>query len=258
MSAPGAVLVTGAGRRLGAALAEGLAGAGFAVFVHYNGSREPAEAVCARIRAAGGRAEAVAGDLSDPSVPAGLIERCSALRPLTALVNSASVFDYDRWDTVTGEGAARQMQVNAFAPVLLAQAFARALPADGRGAIVNILDQKLWNLHPDFFSYTLSKTALWCATQMLAQALAPRIRVNAVAPGLTLRSGAQTEADFEAMRVRNPLERPNQPGDILQAVLYLLAAEAVTGQALKVDGGEHLKRPDPEFLASKRPKFSDD
>lgn len=248
-------LVTGAGRRIGAALARALGREGHHVLVHYNRSGEEAEAVAAAIRGEGGSAEAVGADLAEAGARAALIPSCLArgAPPLAILVNNASVFEHD---TLAGLDPAlfrRQMEINALAPFDLARALAAHLPPQERGVVVTILDQKLWNLHPDFFSYTISKYAAWGGTQLMARALAPRIRVGAVAPGLILRSGDQTDEDFARAQGRNALARANRVEDVVAAVLYIIRAESVTGQAILVDGGEHLQPPDPAVLASKAP-----
>jgi NAD(P)-dependent dehydrogenase (short-subunit alcohol dehydrogenase family) len=251
-----AVLVTGAGKRVGAALAEALGTAGWAVFVHYNRSSDDAEAVAARIERAGGRARTVGGNLSDPETPARIMAECAHVpdMPLRALVNNASVFDYDTAETFSRAVLDKQLAVNTIAPVALSHAFAGALPKGAHGAVVNFLDQKLWNLNPDFFSYTISKYALRGATELLAQALAPRVRVNAVAPGLTLPSGGQSAADFDAVKARNLLRRRNEVSDLIGAVRFLLETPWVNGQAIRADSGEHLLPADPESLQSARPQ----
>ena len=167
---------------------------------------------------------------------------------ITLLVNSASRFEDDRIDTLTAEGFAATIDTNLRAPILLAQAFARALPADGQGLIVNIVDQRVWRLTPQFFSYTVSKSGLWSATQTLAQALAPRIRVNAIGPGPTLANTHQGAEGFAAEAGALPLGRPVDPDDIARALLYLIDAMSVTGQMIAVDGGQHLAWRTPDVL----------
>lgn len=177
-----------------------------------------------------------AADLGDPAACHRLVEDSPA--PLRLLVNSASVFEPDAAQSLTGYGAA--MAINLRAPLILSQAMAAALPADAGGQIVNITDQRVWRLTPKFFSYTLSKAALWTATQTLAQALAPRIRVNAIGPGPTLASVHQSPELFARQTAAIPLERGPSPDDIAAALTYLIDAETVTGQMIAVDGGQHL------------------
>lgn len=239
---PRAVLVTGAAKRIGRVIAETLAADGWAVAVHYHGSAADAEAVVESIRAGGGTAEAVQADLGREAEVTGLVGRAVAAlgRPLGALVNNASVFDYDSWDSADRASWDRHMETNLRAPFVLTQAFARQLPADADGAVVNIIDERVWNLTPHFVSYTLSKAGLWTLTQTLALALAPRIRVNGIGPGPTLPSSRQTQAQFDAQAAAMPLGRGTSPAEIADAVRFLLAAPAMTGQMIALDGGQHL------------------
>lgn len=245
------VLVTGAAKRLGRAIALDLAAHGWSVAVHYNSSRSQAEKTVDDIRAMGGRATGeratgiraapVQADLGDEMDTQGLIGRAQeALGPLTALVNNASLFEHDDIETITGESWHRHMNTNLYAPLLLARAFAKQVPQDTEGAIVNLLDQRLLKPTPQFLSYSVSKAGLHWLTKTLAQALAPRIRVNAVAPGPTLRSARQSEAQFVRQTTATILGRGASPEDVAAAVRYLLEARAVTGQTLVVDGGQHL------------------
>lgn len=243
MSAPErrAILITGAAARIGRTLAIGLGADGWAVAVHYNGSAESADTVVAEIRDAGGRAAAVPADLSNAADTASLVRRAADLvGPLGALVNNASVFHYDDVASMDVETWDLHQAVNLRAPVQLVKAFSEQLPDPARGAVVNIVDQRVWNLTPHFLSYTASKAGLWAMTRTLALSLAPRIRVNAVGPGPTLPSIHQTEAEFEAQYRSVPLQRATSPDEICDAVRFLLAAEAVTGQMIALDGGEHL------------------
>ncbi len=239
---PGAALVTGAGKRLGKAMALALGEAGWAVAVHYNSSTDAAEEVAASIRKAGGDAITVQANLMDEGDAGSLIERAFAKlgRPLNLLVNSASTFDNDSAQTHTRENWDYHMQVNLRAPVLLSQSFASALPAQTKGLIVNLIDQRVLNLDPNFFTYMVSKSALWTATRTMAQALAPNIRVNAIGPGPTLRSVHQSEAEFDAERAATLTGQGASPEEIIKALMYLIDAEAVTGQMIAVDGGQHL------------------
>ncbi|MFO0146148.1 MAG: SDR family oxidoreductase [Betaproteobacteria bacterium] len=240
MSAPVA-LVTGAARRIGRTIALALARDGWDVGVHYGASRDNALATVRAIEARGRRAVALPCDLANAASVRRLVADCSsALGSVICLVNNASLFAEDRIDSISAETLQRHMQVNVAAPLLLAQALHAALPADARGVVINLLDQKLFNPNPDYLSYTLSKAALHEATTLLAQALAPRLRVVGVAPGITLTSGDQTETGFAKAHTKTPLGRSSTPEDVAAAVVYLARAQAVTGTTLLVDGGQHL------------------
>ena len=236
-----AALVTGAGKRLGRAIALGLAAAGWDVAVHYRHSAAEARDTAAAIEALGRRAVLLDCDLADEAAVRALLGRASAaLGPVGCVVNSASQFDYDSATAFSPALLAAHMQANVAAPVLLAQALHAATPAGNQAVVINLLDQKLYNLNPDYLSYTMSKAALHAATTMLAQALAPTVRVAAVAPGLTMVSGEQTDTGFAQAHQATPLGQSSRPEDIVDAVVYLAGARAVTGTTLLVDGGQHL------------------
>jgi NAD(P)-dependent dehydrogenase (short-subunit alcohol dehydrogenase family) len=245
----GAALVTGASRRIGRALALAAAGAGYDVAVHHHCSGGDAEGVAAEIRALGRKAHVLQADLGQELEARALIgEAQRALGPVTLLVNNASVFEDDRIESFDSATWRKHMEVNFHGPLLLAQAFAAALPQDRTGLIINLLDQRVWNPNPQFFSYSLSKSALWNATRTLAQALAPRIRVNGIGPGPTLPSVHQTEAAFRAEAANVPLQRRAEPAEIVAAALYLIDAPSVTGQMIAVDGGQHLAWLTPDIV----------
>jgi NAD(P)-dependent dehydrogenase (short-subunit alcohol dehydrogenase family) len=253
MSTRPVALVTGAARRLGRAMALELARHGHDIAVHYRHSREEALSTVAALRSAGVQAEAFGADLSDETA-------CKALVPavighfgrLDAVVNSASTFEYDAADSFGMAAMDKHWRANTAPAVLLSQALHAHLVATGRrGCVVNLIDQKLWNPNPDYFSYTLSKAALQAATVMLAQALAPTLRVCGVAPGVTLLSGAMNDAEFEKAHAMTPLQRSSTPEDIARAVRFLVESPAITGTTLLVDGGQHLNSQprDVMFLA---------
>jgi NAD(P)-dependent dehydrogenase (short-subunit alcohol dehydrogenase family) len=238
---PKTVLVTGAAKRLGRLIATGLAQRGWNVAIHYNGSGTEAEATAAEARAAGVKTALVQADLSTEAGMDGVVAAAARqLGPLTALVNNASVFEQDGWGSATRESWDRHMETNLRAPFVLAQEFARQLPDAMHGAIVNIIDQRVLKPTPQFLSYSLSKAGLYWLTTTLAQALAPRIRVNAVGPGPTLVNARQSLDDFNRQREATVLGRGAEPQDVCDAVCYLLDAPAVTGQMIAVDGGQHL------------------
>ncbi len=238
---PKAALVTGAGRRIGRAIALMLGAEGWAVAVHYRDSRQDAEAVAHEIAASGSRAVVLGADLARESEVKALVPRAvEALGPLGCLVNNASVFDNDLAFTVTRESWDRHLETNLRAPFVLTQEFARQLPADAEGAIVNMLDERVWNLTPYFVSYTVSKAGLWALTQSMALALAPRIRVNGIGPGPTLPSPRQSDEQFRRQAEMMPLKRGTSPEEIAAAVRFILAAPAMTGQMIALDGGQHL------------------
>lgn len=235
-------LVTGAGRRLGRAIALGLAGAGWDVAVHYRHSEAEARETVDSIRALGRRAAPFACDLLDQDAVRALPGRVVAeLGGLRCVVNNASLFEYDSATSFSPDLLATHMGANLTAPLLLAQVLHAMTPAGSQAVVINLLDQKLYNLNPDFLSYTLSKAALHAATTMLAQALAPSVRVVGVAPGITLVSGDQSEEGFQQAHRMTPLGRSSTPQDIADAVVYAAGARAVTGTTLLVDGGQHLQ-----------------
>ena len=236
------VLITGAARRIGRAIALDLAADGWHVAVHYRRSREDAEALAAGIVAAGGKAAAVPGDLADAADVARLVPRAAeALGAApTCLINNASEFLLDSISSLTAETWDTHLDINLKAPVFLTQALARHLPDGVSGNVINIIDQRVWNLTPEFFSYTISKAGLWTATQTLAQALAPRIRVNAIGPGPVLQSVHQTPQDFAAEQESTLLKRGPSPEEIANAVRFILATPSMTGQMIALDAGQHL------------------
>jgi len=250
----GVALVTGGARRIGRAIALALAGDGWDVAVHFGRSAADAAETVRAIEALGRQAAAFDCDLADAAAVRALPGRCAqALGALTCVVNNASLFEYDSVADFSGGLLERVMAINVAAPVLLAQALAAQLPARRQGVVINLLDQKLFNPNPDFLSYTLSKAALKEATTLLAQALAPRVRVVGVAPGITLVSGEQSEAGFADAHTRTPLGRSSTPDDVAQAVVFAARAPAVTGTTLLVDGGQHLvpSERDVMFLTEK-------
>jgi NAD(P)-dependent dehydrogenase (short-subunit alcohol dehydrogenase family) len=234
-------LVTGAGRRVGRALAMALAADGFFLFVHYNRSAAAARRTVADIVAAGGKAKAVRADLSSARQAEALMGKCRARGVrLVCLVNSASLFKLDRAPTATAADFDLHMAINLRAPLLLSQALARHLPRGETGLVVNLLDQKLYNLNPDFLTYTLSKVGLQGLTTVLAQAFAPRLRVAGIAPGLTLRSGNQTDIGFKRQHRENLLGVGVTTDDLVRALRFIVATPSFTGDTLIVDSGEHL------------------
>ncbi|RBI71547.1 short chain dehydrogenase [Roseovarius sp. TE539] len=254
-------LVTGAGRRLGRCMACELARRGFDVAVHYAESADQAMEVVDEIRDLGRQATAIRADLLDETQSAGLIPAAAEALggPLTTLVNNASVFEHDTLHSATRQSWDRHFESNLRAPVILAQTLAAHVPDPvtdamgepvAQGLIVNMIDQRVRKLTPDHFSYTLAKSALWTFTRTAAQALAPRVRVNAIGPGPTLQGAHQSAEDFRQQRGATILERGADPEDITAALGYLLTARAVTGQLLCVDGGQHLgwKTPDIDGL----------
>jgi NAD(P)-dependent dehydrogenase (short-subunit alcohol dehydrogenase family) len=252
----GAALVTGGGRRIGAHLTRTLAGRGYAVAIHYRTSAAEAEALAEEIERSGGRAATLQADLHDRAQLEKLLTGAhAAVGPITVLVNNAATFEPDRAIDFTLEQWDRQLATNLRAPLVLARQFARLLPSDATGLIVNLLDHRIAAPTKGYFSYTLSKLALAAATELLAAALAPGVRVNGIAPGLTLISGAQSEAEFERLVDRTPLGKGSSPDAIARALIYLLETEVVTGQILFVDGGRRLvgRVPDDPAIAGAPP-----
>ena len=256
-------LVTGAGKRLGRAMALYLAGRGHDVAVHYATSADDAEAVANEIRALGRKAVTLQADLLDEAQTQTLIPAATAaLGPLSVLVNNASIFEYDRIDTATRTSWDRHLESNLRAPYVLTQAFARQCPPAltddngeplAQGVIINMIDQRILKLTPEFSSYTIAKMGLWALTRTSAQGLAPHVRVNAIGPGPTLRGVRQTAAHFAKQRAAALLGRGANPADITAALGFFLDCPAVTGQFLAVDGGQHLVWQTPDVLGVEQP-----
>jgi NAD(P)-dependent dehydrogenase (short-subunit alcohol dehydrogenase family) len=242
-------LVTGAARRLGREIALRLAGEGWDVAVHYLSSEDDALRLKADVEGMGRRCGLVRADLAVEADVQGIIGRAEAsVGPVRVLVNCASVFEDDRIDTATRESWDRHLNTNLRAPFVLSQCFAARVGKDEHGCIVNLIDQSILRLTPQFMSYTVSKAGLWTLTQTMAQALAPRIRVNAVAPGPSLKASHQSQANFDRQVQSTLLRRPSGPEQIAAAVSYLVAATSVTGQMIAVDSGQHLTWSASDFV----------
>jgi NAD(P)-dependent dehydrogenase (short-subunit alcohol dehydrogenase family) len=248
MSARVPALVTGAARRIGAAIALDLAANGFDVAIHCNGSREEADKVAGRAAALGATTAVIAADLTDFAHSGRVVDEAAAAlgAPVRLLVNNASLFEDDSLADFGWEAWERHFAVHLKAPVELARRMAAALPAHEDGLVVNVIDQRVWRLRPQFFSYTLSKSALWTATRTMAQALAPQVRVNAIGPGPTLRNTRQSEDDFARQVHAVPLQRGPGLGEFGSTIRYLWAARSVTGQMIALDGGQHLAWETPD------------
>jgi NAD(P)-dependent dehydrogenase (short-subunit alcohol dehydrogenase family) len=254
-NAPRLALVTGAAKRLGREIALALANAGWDIAVHFHQSQAEAEQTAAAIRIRGRRAVCFQCDLSQEAEVNALLPAVRRdFGPVHCIVNNASLFDYDGAENFTVARLDAHMHTNLCAPILLAQGLHSALPEDEQGVVINLLDQKLYNLNPDFLSYTLSKAALQHATTMLAQALAPKVRIVGVAPGLTLISHMQTSEEFAAAHGMSPLGESSRPEEVAQAVVFAAQNRALTGSTMLVDGGQHLVRFDRDFSMMNRNK----
>jgi NAD(P)-dependent dehydrogenase (short-subunit alcohol dehydrogenase family) len=238
---PATALVTGAALRLGRAIAVDLAKRGWRIGVHHHTSRAEAQALVEAIERLGSKAITLPADLTREDQLRGLVKSCAdALGPPTCLINNAARFEWDSPHTLDWAGWQAELDVNLRAPIFLTQAFARTLPKDASGCVINMIDQRVWRLTPEFFSYTIAKSALWTATQTLAQALAPRIRVNALGPGPVLPNRQQSEVDFERECRSTLLRRGATVEEVCGAVRFLLETPSVTGQMIALDGGQHL------------------
>ena len=235
------VLITGAAHRIGRAVAYDMAAHGYGVAVHYLNSKDKAEDVVVAIQEAGGRAVAVQADLAKEDEVLNLIPAAAkVLGPLSVLVNNASLFENDTIESATRESWDMHLDVNLRAPFVLSQEFAKQVPEGLEGNIINLLDQRVWNLTPFFMTYTVSKAALWTLTQTMALALAPKVRVNGIGPGPTLKNVRQSEEDFARQWAETPLGRKVMPDEIADAVRFIVHAPSLTGQMLALDAGQHL------------------
>jgi NAD(P)-dependent dehydrogenase (short-subunit alcohol dehydrogenase family) len=241
-SIPRVALVTGAAQRIGRAIALALGRAGFDVAVHCHTSCDAAVATCEAIQRLGRRASLLRADLAKETETQSLLpQAAAALGPIGVLVNNASPFDRDEWHDATRASWDAHIEPGLRAPFVLMQHFARALPADAEGVVINMLDQRVWSITPHFVSYTVAKAGLWALTRSMALALAPRIRVNGIGPGPALPNTRQTQEQFTRQSESVPLRRGTSPEEIARAVLAILALPAMTGQMLALDGGQHLQ-----------------
>lgn len=249
------ILITGGAKRVGRRLVEHLSAAGHALIIHANSNIAEAEQLCTTLRANNPDTWAISANLADPAAARGLIDRASQLAggPLSGLINSASVFDYDTPEGIKTDVFDLAMAVNLRAPALLSERFAAQADPARDACIINLLDQKLWNMNPDFFSYTLSKSGLLAATDMMARAFAPRVRVNAIAPGLLLPSFDQTQAEFEDVASRNPMGKPIDLANLMSAASFLLDNSALTGQVIHLDNGQRLEASARDVMFDTRP-----
>lgn len=239
---PRVALVTGGARRLGRAIAVELARHGFDVAIHCNSSLDEALETDAQITALGRRTAVLQADLTDEAQVNHLIpQSIERLGPVGVLINNASRFDRDEWHDANRNSWDSHIEPNLRAPFVLTQAFARALPSAAEGAVINMIDQRVWSLTPHFVSYTISKAGLWALTQTMALALAPRIRVNAIGPGPALPSPRQTDAQFARQSESVPLGHGTSPDEVARAVVTILNLPAMTGQMIALDGGQHLQ-----------------
>ena len=246
-------LITGAAQRIGRALALDLAAHGWAIGLHCRNSVDEAERLAATIRATGAKVAVLEADLTDIAAVERLVPQCAAaLGAPTCLINNASMFTYDDVATLDPGTWDAQLAVNLKAPVFLAKAFAAALPAGVDGNVINIVDQRVWKPTPRFFSYAVSKSGLWAATRTLAQALAPRVRVNAIGPGPVLKSAHQSDEEFRRQCEATILRRGTSPDEIARAVRFILDAPAMTGQMIALDGGQHLAWETPDVKRAPR------
>lgn len=259
MIAPGAALVTGGAHRIGRALALALAEDGWDVAISYQSSSDGAEETAAEIRALGRSAATVQADLLIEAETQALVPAAAAAlgRPLTCLINNASIFEHDELATATRESWDRHLESNLRAPFVLSQAFAAQAPdpvIDAQGepvaaaAIVNMIDQRVWKPTPEFMTYGIAKMGLWAFTQTAAQALAPRVRVNGIGPGPTLKGGRQDADAFARQRAATVLQRGSDPADMAAALRFILACPSYTGQMLAIDGGQHLGWRTPDVV----------
>jgi NAD(P)-dependent dehydrogenase (short-subunit alcohol dehydrogenase family) len=237
-----AALITGAGHRIGRAIALSLGAKGYAVAVHYHGSAKAAEAVVSEITSAGGRATPVSADLLVESDVRNLVSSASRAlgMPIDILVNNASIFEQDTLATFTYDSWDRHQKVNLLAPLLLMQCLAESVAAGANAAVINIIDQRVLKLNPQYMSYTLAKSGLWTATRTAAQALAPSIRINAIGPGPTLSNSTQSKQDFANEAAAVPLGIGPTLEEITRAINFILESPAMTGQMITLDGGQHL------------------
>lgn len=246
---PRTALITGAARRIGRAISLDLAAHGWDIAIHYLSAHEEAIELKKEIEALGKRAILLKGDLCSAEDAHALPGRCAAdLAPPTCLINNGSIFQYDDIASLTLEQWDRHIDVNLRAPILLSQAFATTLPQNESGNIINVIDQRVWKLTPQYFSYTIAKSALWTATKTLAQSLAPRIRVNAIGPGPVLQSVHQNEEQFAKQRRNTLLEKGASTEDLTRAVRFILDSPALTGQMIALDSGQHLAWQTPDII----------
>jgi NAD(P)-dependent dehydrogenase (short-subunit alcohol dehydrogenase family) len=238
-----AALVTGGGRRIGAGIAKALAADGWFVYIHCHKSADQASEVLEEIRSVSGNGKVIIQDLSKPGGAESLMRKVeNGPVPLMALINNASLFEYDTVETITEKSLDEHFAVNVRGPTILSKVFASLLSKDMDGCIINILDNKVYSINPDYLSYTISKVALQGATSALAMALAPKVRVNGIAPGITLESGNQGSTSFIKGQTMSPMGQVSSVEDITRSVLFILHSKSINGNVITIDGGQSLQK----------------
>ena len=238
-----AALVTGGGRRIGAGIAKALAADGWFVYIHCHKSSDQAAEVLQEIKADSGNGVVITQDLSERGAAQSLMRNVeNGPAPLMALINNASLFEYDSVETITEKRLDEHFAVNVRTPTILSKVFANSLRKDTNGCIINILDNKVYAINPDYLSYTISKVALQGVTSALAMALAPQVRVNGIAPGITLESGNQGEANFLKGQTMSPMGQVSTVEDITRSVLFILNSSSINGNVITIDGGQSLQK----------------
>ena len=239
------VIVTGGGQRIGAEIAKALGKQGWFVYLHCNSSITAAKVILAEIENQGGKGKLISADLSSPSCGENIINQIEAdAPPVRLLINNAARFEFDDVSSITGDSLDEHFFVNVRGPVLLSKAFFELLEDGHKGCIINILDNKVFSINPDFLSYTISKVALHGATEAFAMGMAPRVRVNGIAPGITLESGGQGQASFEKGQKMSPIGKVSSVEDIIKAVFFILETESLNGHIITIDGGQRLQKLD--------------
>ena len=238
-------IVTGAAKRIGAGIAKALGNEGWFVYLHYNSSSEEAKQVLHEIKSSGGNGQLINMDLNNPDCGEQIINQIDrAAPPVELLINNAARFEYDNISNINSVSLDQHFFANVRGPILLSKAFFELVEKGQQGCVINILDNKIFALNPDYLSYTISKAALQCATETFAMAMAPHVRVNGIAPGITLESGGQGESSFQKGQKMSPIGKVSSVEDIIKALFFIINTTSLNGHIITIDGGQRLQKLD--------------